>query len=284
MLRSLMVAVLVGGLSLNAQAECVGDVNGDSAVNLGELQMCVNSFLGNCDTPTQTVTATPTPTPGADDCCDAGFLCGPPNGGGCTIGVLVYGASCNGVAGQCVTFSPTPTSTPTHTPGHFADNFDGTITDNLTGRMWEKKTDDGSIHDKDNTYAWSTGSPYSPNGTVFTVFLNSLNGGVAGVGNCISDDGVTQAGGFAGHCDWRLPTIAELQTLLLEPYPCASRTSSQCIDPVFGLTQSQLYWSATTTDGAPGSVWGVYFSHGALERVNKTTSSYMYVRAVRGGP
>ena len=36
----------------------------------------------------------------------------------------------------------------------FTDNGDGTITDNTTGLMWEKKSDDGSIHDKDNTYTW----------------------------------------------------------------------------------------------------------------------------------
>ncbi len=33
----------------------------------------------------------------------------------------------------------------------YTDNGDGTITDNVTGLMWEKKSDDGSIHDKDNT-------------------------------------------------------------------------------------------------------------------------------------
>jgi len=32
----------------------------------------------------------------------------------------------------------------------FTDNLDGTITDNSTGLMWEKQSDDGTIHDKDN--------------------------------------------------------------------------------------------------------------------------------------
>jgi hypothetical protein len=42
----------------------------------------------------------------------------------------------------------------------YTDNGDGTITDNVTGLMWEKKSDDGGIHDKDNMYTWGmTSSP-----------------------------------------------------------------------------------------------------------------------------
>ena len=37
-------------------------------------------------------------------------------------------------------------------------NGDGTATDYDTGLQWEQKTDDGSVHDKDNTYTWSTAS------------------------------------------------------------------------------------------------------------------------------
>ena len=68
----------------------------------------------------------------------------------------------------------------------------------------------------------------APTGTAFTDFLYNLNGGPYG---CTSDYGYThQDGGFAGHCDWRLPTIAELQTILLAPYPCGT---SPRIDPIF---------------------------------------------------
>ena len=37
----------------------------------------------------------------------------------------------------------------------FTDNGDGTITDNNTGLMWEKKTLDGGLHDKEKTLRWS---------------------------------------------------------------------------------------------------------------------------------
>ncbi len=40
-------------------------------------------------------------------------------------------------------------------PLSYTDNGNGTITDNITGLMWERKDDSGGLHDKDNFYAWS---------------------------------------------------------------------------------------------------------------------------------
>ncbi len=164
-------------------------------------------------------------------------------------------------------------------PTGFVDNGDGTVTDRQTGLMWEKKTIDGSIHDVEHYYSWSA-SGTAPDGSVFTTFLNTLNGGATGVGNCISADGVTQTGGFAGHCDWRLPTIVELRGIVDSSAPgCGS--GSPCIDPAFGPTQSLDYWSATTYAGFPDVAWVVYFVDGLVDGVIK--SSDYYVRAVRSG-
>ncbi len=161
----------------------------------------------------------------------------------------------------------------------FVDPNDGTIIDNQTGLMWEKKDDSGGIHDKNNTYTWSAIEFGTlPDGTAFTVFLGTLN-------NCVDDGtrpptGVT--GGFAGYCDWRIPTIVELQTILLEPSPCGT---DPCIDPIFGPTASDFYWSATSFP-FPDNAWFVYFVDGGLGATNKNDSVFLPdapVRAVRGG-
>ena len=82
------------------------------------------------------------------------------------------------------------------------DNDDGTVTDLHTGLQWELKTNDGSVHDVGNSYSWSSNPP-KPDGDAFTEFLGSLN----------DADG---SGCLAGHCDWRVPTGDELETLVDE--------------------------------------------------------------------
>jgi len=152
----------------------------------------------------------------------------------------------------------------------FVDNGDGTVSDNQTHLVWEKKDDLGGIHDKDNFYTWAP-SGTLPTGTAFTTFLGTLNNGT-------SSDGTAISGCFAGHCDWRLPTSAELQTILLAPYPCGT---SPCIDPVFGPTVAFTYWSSTTYSSTPSGAWGVDFFDGSVFAGGKTDLGY--VRAVRGG-
>jgi hypothetical protein len=147
----------------------------------------------------------------------------------------------------------------------FLDNADGTTTDRLTGLQWEQKTDDGGIHDKDDVYEWSANSPFTAaDGPAYTSFLTALNGAC-----------------FAGQCDWRLPTIAELWTILLdEPYPCPT---TPCIDTsFFGPTVAATYWTSTACPFVPPTgAYTVLFSNGFTFQDAKTSA--VAVRAVRGG-
>jgi hypothetical protein len=200
------------------------------------------------------------------------------------------------------TATPTQTSTPfpTSTPPRFVDNGDGTITDNQTGLQWERKTGtyaSGSMiecefnqpqcvadpHNVNNTYIWSS-SGTAPDGDAFTSFLDTLNGGASGVGNCASADGTTATGGFAGHCDWRLPTIEELVTIVDESQGnCHGVPFAPCIDPIFGPTANREHYSATTDSTDPEFAWEVRFDSGMVESGFKGEFEEDALRAVRGG-
>lgn len=167
----------------------------------------------------------------------------------------------------------------------YVDNADGTISDLNTLLQWEKKTNDSSVHDVSNLYSWAAFScpanePCLPTGTAFTEFLGTLN-------YCVSTQGETPGpltGGFAGHCDWRLPGIYELQTILL-----TQCTQSLCIDPVFGPTNVTLngagYLSSTSVD-IPHRYWFVNFGNPPSRIIGNTYKDdppSNPARAVRSG-
>jgi len=170
-------------------------------------------------------------------------------------------------------------------PLSYTDNRDGTITDNNTGLMWEKKDDSGGIHDQDNTYTWcvDTNPPFgcdngtnAMDGTITTTFLAALNGG----------------GGFAGYTDWRIPNAKESQSIVdyevsspsIDPAFHQSATCTGCMDVTMAscsCTASSFYWASTTYASNPGLAWDVNFDDGDVVNVGKTFS--LRVRAVRGG-
>jgi len=176
-----------------------------------------------------------------------------------------------------VTLTPSITPTPTATlvGARFVDNGDGTITDRVTGLMWEKKSDDGSVHDKDNVYTLSAGAPWGPTGTAYTQFLATLN--------------TTQH--FAGHSDWRIPTIQELQTLVncrqpppwVDP-PFNTGCASNCTVTTCSCTVPDEYWSSTDlpNDSHEPGIHDQPGVFGPLSAVGLGKFRSYYVRAVRG--
>ena len=155
-------------------------------------------------------------------------------------------------------------------------NGNGTATDLDTGLTWELKTDDGGIHDLDNTYSWGDNtyswgdSAGAPDGTAFVDFLGTLNAGV-------SEDGEAPAGCFSGHCDWRLPSIVEL-TNIVDTTVEGCETGNGCSN-IPGLTKNAHYWSGTSKNGEPSQAWLVRFINGDTDHLYKGNS--FCVRAVR---
>ena len=144
------------------------------------------------------------------------------------------------------------------------------IRDNVTGLIWEAKTDDGSIHDRDNRYTWYDSNPLtnggdaglSGEGTDTEDFINSLN-----------------AGSFGGFADWRLPTVYELSFLV------DRGEFDPAVEPLFfpDLPEDSwtyYYWSSTTRTTDSSLAWLTSFMYG--RNLSGAKSSLMYVRAVRG--
>ncbi len=76
----------------------------------------------------------------------------------------------------------------------------------------------------------------------------------------------------------RVPTIVELESIVLAPFPCGT---DPCIDPIFGPTASSLYWSATSHATFPSLAWFVSFFDSDVFATDKFPG--YFVRAVRGG-
>lgn len=173
--------------------------------------------------------------------------------GGCTTQQVVGGGVLK--TGQTATFNPGDDGDlELGAARSYTDNGDGTITDNVTGLMWEKLTNDATIHDKDDCYTWAN---------AFAMKITDLN-----------------TANFAGHNDWRLPNINELQTL------ADYGRSFPAIDPAFNngvdsFNGSSGYWSSTTFASVVTSAWSVNLGDGNVGAFAKTNCGG--VRAVRGG-
>ncbi len=146
----------------------------------------------------------------------------------------------------------------------YVDNGNGTITDTSTGLMWEKLSNDGSVHDKDNRYTWAN---------AVAVKIATLN-----------------AEAFGGFTNWRLPNINELSSILdyNRSFPGVNPVfnSATCPTNCTVLTCSCIMsnfdsWSSTTHPITPANALSVSFSGGLTNSRAKTQTNY--VRAVRGG-
>ena len=160
----------------------------------------------------------------------------------------------------------------------YGDNGDGTVTDYDTQLQWEKKAAmaaGDAVHLVSNSYPW--GSANEADGDAFTFVLSHLN-------NCSFAPGIVlNFSGFAFHCDWRLPTLGDLATIVDESQGFCGGGSGACIDPIFGPTAAAFTWSSTTDTDDAHDAWGVFFGDGVLIDNPKVDAITNHVRAVRGG-
>ena len=173
--------------------------------------------------------------------------------------------------GQSVAQFPLPAPN-NHGLGFFYELCgDGTLVDRRTKLMWELKLEAEDVRCTDpnqgnrdlrcvgNSYTWTAmASGEAADGTVFTEFIAGLNNAA-----------------FAGHTDWRLPHLKELQSIVdysrLDP----------AIESVFDPSDSGNYWSVTTCTERRDRAWGIEFETGGTSRRTKILP--FRARAVRVG-
>jgi len=129
----------------------------------------------------------------------------------------------------------------------FTDHGDGTVTDNLTGLMWSRDT-----QEIPGTMTWEEA-------------LQACENLILG------------ADGNNTYTDWRLPNIRELHSLIdFSEYDPAIPS-----DHPFTNVLPSYYWSSTTYLNAVRT-WVVYMSVGYAYAIQKR-GNYGYVWPVRGG-
>jgi hypothetical protein len=232
------VTTLCGNGTIDAPEQCDGgDLGGATCVSLGFIGGGLGCVAG-CGYDTSACENPALPATGQTTCW---------NSGGSVIACAGTGHDGDVQAGATLAY---------------VDNGDGTITDLNTGLMWEKLSDNSSIHDKDTLYTWDN---------AFAVKVATLN-----------------SGSFAGHTDWRVPNRKELESILnlQNVHPSVSPVFNSgcapgCTVLTCSCTLSSLYWSSSTYAGTPQLAWGGNFSDGYV--FTDLKGNAYYVRAVRGG-
>jgi hypothetical protein len=144
------------------------------------------------------------------------------------------------------------------------------VKDQVTGLVWELKTDDGGLHDKDDSFVWYESDPrlgngglpgyekatdYDPSRSDQTCsgFTSANNASYCNTKAFVNR--VNQSG-YCGANNWRLPTREELNSIV-------DYQNSPRIDTVyFPLIQSNYYWTSVPYAYLNKQVWTINFQYG----------------------
>jgi len=116
------------------------------------------------------------------------------------------------------------------------------VKDNVTGLIWEVKTDDGGIHDKDNTYRWGG---VTAQGSGYGTYYNDWDALVNGSNN----------ERLCGCSSWGVPTLVELESIVKYGHAAPAIDTNY-----FPNTDSSNYWSSSPLARQSDQAWSMDFS------------------------
>ena len=157
------------------------------------------------------------------------------------------------------------------------------VKDNVTGLIWEVKTDDNGLHNKDDKYTWYNTESTSNGG--YDGYADQGGDTCSGYNSgepstyCNTQDYVSRVNdaGWCGASDWRMPTRKELESLV------AYDLNNPSIDSnYFPNAVSSYAWSGSPHAYYTTKAWSVSFDSGFSSYFLFRSSSYA-VRLVRGG-
>jgi hypothetical protein len=122
------------------------------------------------------------------------------------------------------------------------------VLDNVTGLMWEVKTDDGGLRDKDALYT-NYSAAYNPSGK-FGAATDA-----AGLARAVN------AEGLCGIKDWRLPTVDELHGIADYSHPLPGPAIDAAFFP---NTANAFHWTASPHARRAVRGWGISFDDGRV--------------------
>jgi len=162
---------------------------------------------------------------------------------------------------------------PVNPPLGSGPNDWGCTLDNVTNLMWEVKTDDSGLRDKDWTYTWHNPDGSTNGGNPGTQNGGSCNGSACDTAGYVAAINVA---GLCGHHDWYLPKREELRSLA-----AYDRIRSASDAAYFPRSIGSFYWSASPYARYAGHAWFLSFYDGGS---HATSGNYdYYVRLVRAG-
>lgn len=174
------------------------------------------------------------------------------------------------------------------------------VRDNVTGLVWEMKTADGGLRDRDHSYSW-----YNPDPAANGGFAGEKNRGTCAGTSCDTYSYMlaVNASGLCGFTDWRLPELVELRSLV--DYSKASPDGPPTIDETYFINMpvkpalrgpgtpedptrinhylgdNKWFWTAFPEAGVPPFAWRITFRDGNDGLGDKDNP--VHVMLVRGG-